>query len=63
MSSRSRKAVIRQDFLERCTGAQQFENIGNSDTLAANARSSPALASLDGDSMKTLQAHWLASFI
>jgi hypothetical protein len=56
MSSRSRKRIVCQDFLERGTGAKQFENIGNADTLAANARAASALAWVNGDSLKAFQA-------
>jgi hypothetical protein len=56
------KRIIYQDFLEGCTGAQQLENVCNSDTLAANAWSAPVLASLDSDSMKTLQGHRTCPF-
>jgi len=51
------KGIVRQDFLERSTGAKQFENVGNRDALTTNARTSPALAWVNGYSLKAFQAH------
>ena len=48
------KRIVRQDFIEGSARAKQFEHIGNSDALAANARAASALTRFDSDSIKTL---------
>ena len=48
------KCVVLKNLFERSARAKQLENVGNSQTLAANARTPSALACFHGDSLKSL---------
>ncbi len=48
------KCVILQNLFERSARAKQLENVGNSHTLTANARTPSALARFHGDSLESL---------
>ena len=54
--------VIREDFLERGSRAEQFEHIRNTNALAANAGSAPALPGFDGDSIQAFEIHAISRY-
>lgn len=54
------KRVVGQDFVEGRAGAEEFQDVGDTDTMTANARASAALTLFDRDSIKTLQIHRIA---
>ena len=49
--------IIGEDFLERCAAGDQFQNIGDSNPLSANAGTSAALAWLDSNPAQPFWAH------
>ena len=48
-----KKGIIGEYLLERGSGRQQFEHIGDTDAVPANARTTAALAGFDRDSIET----------
>ena len=51
------KRVILKDFVERGSGAEEFQNIGDTDAQAANAGAAAAFAGVNGDSLETFALH------
>ena len=49
--------VVFKDFLKGCSCAEEVENIRDAEALAPNARTPPALARLDGDTLKQFGFH------
>ena len=49
--------VVLKDFLTRSPRAEQAQNIGDTDTQAANAWSPAAFAGFDGNSIKQTGPH------
>jgi hypothetical protein len=54
--------VILEDFLEGGSRAEQFEHIRNTNALAANARTAPALPGFDGDSIQAFEIHGISRY-
>ncbi len=52
-----KKGIILQDLVNRSTGAQKLQYVGDAQALAADARTATALAFLHGDPAETLQFH------
>ena len=51
------KWVILKNFVERGTGAQQFQNISDTNAQAANTGAAAAFAGVNGDSLETFTVH------
>jgi hypothetical protein len=49
--------IIFEDFLKGGSGAEKFENVGDADPLATDARAPAALALLDGDALEQFRFH------
>jgi hypothetical protein len=47
------RRIVGEDFLKRSSRSEQFQDIGNADALATNARTAPAFALFYGDPTKT----------
>jgi hypothetical protein len=54
--------VILENFLERGARAEQFQHIRNTDALAANARTTPALPGFDRDSIQAFEIHRISRY-
>jgi len=52
-----KKWVILENFVERGSGSEEFENIGDTNAQAANTGASAAFAGVNGDSLKTFAFH------
>jgi hypothetical protein len=51
------EGIILQDFVEGSAGTEQFQHIAHAESFAANARTTAALAGLDGDALKQFRLH------
>jgi len=51
------KWVILKNFVERGSGAEEFQNIGDTNAKAANAGAAAAFAGVDSDSLETFALH------
>jgi hypothetical protein len=49
--------IVGEDFFERRAAGDQFQNIGHSNPLSANAGAPAALAWLDGNAAQSFWAH------
>jgi len=52
-----KECVVSQNLIVACAIGQKFENVGDTDTLAANAGTALAFAFFDGDSFESVCAH------
>ena len=52
-----KERVVGQNLVEACAVGQEFEDVGDAKTLAANAGTAPAFALFDGDSFESVCAH------
>ena len=49
--------VILKDFVDRGSGAEEFQNIGDTNAKAANAGAAAAFSGVNGDSLETFALH------
>ena len=52
-----KKRIILKNFIERGSGSEQFENIGDTNAQATNTGAAAAFAGFDGDALKTFAFH------
>ena len=52
-----KKWVILKNFVERGSGAEEFQNIGDTNAKAANTGPTAAFAGVNGDSLETFALH------
>jgi len=51
------KWIILKNFIERGSGAEELQNIGDTNAKAANTRAATAFAGVNGDSLETFALH------
>jgi hypothetical protein len=49
--------IILKNFVERGSGAEEFQNIGDTNAKAANTRAAAAFAGVNRDSLETFALH------
>ena len=49
--------IILKNFVERGSGAEEFQNIGDTNAQTTNTGAAPAFAGVNGDSPKTFALH------